>query len=374
MDCKQYEALLDRHQEGSLTQAQRADLQTHLAVCPACRAKHTVLDDLRGLDLGQEVPAGFSASWRQELIKEDENPVKQMPRFTRALAMAAALFVLVGGTYLAGQQRRQNAQITPVLQNVREADLYAAMSMADMAQESAAGRSLMKEGQTASQQKIIRRVWLELSTREFEQDTKSVLTALSSAGGRVEQSGQYTSAQGLRTANYTLRVPEAGLDSLLATLRGLGRQISFSESAEDVSEQYADSENRLLTQRTKMTRLQELLTKAESVEDLIQIEDAISNTQYQIDSLTGQLQGLDSRIQDATLNLTLNESTPLESAQDQEATLWQRLVSGATAAFSAFLLILSDAVVFLGIALPYLLALAVLVLLIRYIIKRRKHS
>ena len=49
---------------------------------------------------------------------------------------------------------------------------------------------------------------------------------------------------------------------------------------------YYDNEARLTTQRTKLERLQELLSKAEAMEDIITIESAISETELQIEYLT----------------------------------------------------------------------------------------
>ena len=76
-----------------------------------------------------------------------------------------------------------------------------------------------------------------------------------------------------------------------------------------------------------MERLQALLAKAQSVEDLIVIESAISDTQLEIDQLTGSLQGMDSRVADATLDLTLSELSSAQTAQNKEETLPERIAS-----------------------------------------------
>ena len=148
--------------------------------------------------------------------------------------------------------------------------------------------------------------------------------------------------------------------------------MSFNESAEDVSERYYDTAGRLITQQLKMERLQALLAKAQSVEDLIAIESAISDTQLEIDQLTGSLQGMDSRVADATLDLTLSELSSAQTAQNKEETLPERIASGMRAALEGFKLLMGDLIVFLAVALPYLIVLAVIILLVRTMIKRRK--
>jgi len=121
-----------------------------------------------------------------------------------------------------------------------------------------------------------------------------------------------------------------------------------------------------------MERLQALLAKAESVEDLIAIENGISDTQYEIDRLTGLLLGMDSKVDYSTLNITLNELSAAETSQDKEETLLERIKNGIAAAWENFTYILSDLAVFLTVVLPYLAALTILILVIRFIIKRRK--
>jgi len=381
MNCKECRALLDSRPANGLDGKLQEALDAHLEACPACRMASQVLRDARSLDDLDEVPAQFSSAWRQRITQEEVPPVKQFPRITRWLAVAAALFVLVGGTWMVGRDRVRTADqgsVPAAGAPQPDRNYYGSPDgmrdfamLEDAPAESAGARTLTKE---QAAEKIIRSARMELSTREFDKDVEAVTQALARAGGRVESATLYNSYGSLRVAYYTLRVPSSQLDTVITALRGIGRLVSFSESSEDVSEQYADTENRLLTQRTKMERLQALLAKAESVEDLITIESSISDTQYEIDRLTGQLRGMDSKVDYSTLSLTINELGPIETSQDREETLWERVKNGVKAAFEGFVQLMSDLVVFLSIALPYLLVLVLLVLIIRYIIKRRKNK
>ena len=88
--------------------------------------------------------------------------------------------------------------------------------------------------------------------------------------------------------------------------------------------------------------------------------------------MTGSLQGMDSRVADATLDLTLSELSSAQTAQNKEETLPERIASGMRAALEGFKLLMGDLIVFLAVALPYLIVLAVIILLVRTMIKRRK--
>lgn len=379
MKCFDADLLLDTLSQGPLSEAQQKQLQAHLDACPACRFKHQVLMDSRSLDQESEVPAAFSSTWRQQ-IRQEATPVKQGKRLMKVVAVAAALLVMVGGTYLAGQDRRAKDSLAPQDSLYSDTGFAAGMGKgaspeSTMAEMSPA-RSAMPMDKNASadgvQEKIIRTVRMELSTRQFEEDQERIKSAVLQEGGRVQESRMYNSSGNLRSLSLTLRVPSDKLDAVITSLKGVGRVLSFSESAQDITEQYSDTSMRLKTQQAKMERLQELLKKAENMEDLIAIENSISDTQYELDRLTGSLKGMDSRVDYATLDVTLNELSPLDTSKDQEESLAERIKNGMAAAFEGFRNLLSDFVVFLSVALPYLIALTVLILIIRLIVKRRK--
>ena len=120
-----------------------------------------------------------------------------------------------------------------------------------------------------------------------------------------------------------------------------------------------------------MERLMALLEKAVSVEDLISLESAIADTQYLIDSYTGQLQGIDSRVDDATLTMTLKEMSALDTAEASRETLWDRIVGGVSHMWKLLREWAADAAVFLVAILPIIILTVIVILIVRAIIKRR---
>lgn len=74
-----------------------------------------------------------------------------------------------------------------------------------------------------------------------------------------------------------------------------------------MGQNYSDIELRLQTQRTKQERLLALLEKAATMEDIISLENALSETEYQIEQYTSDLKRYDSLIDFATIELRLTE-------------------------------------------------------------------
>ncbi len=163
--------------------------------------------------------------------------------------------------------------------------------------------------------KIIRRAEIDLESTEFDDAAAGLNAAVAEAGGYFERS-ELNNYSRYRQGYYTVRVPAERFESFCAAVGALCQVNSISRSADDVSESYYDTEARLITQQTKLTRLQELLAKAESMEDIITLESAISETELAIESLTGSLRKYDSLVNYATVTITLNEVYKLTEIEE----------------------------------------------------------
>ena len=323
-------------------------------------------------------------------MPEPKKREKSPMNLRRWLAIAASLVLVIGGTWLVGQNAPRNRQTatkqsadynttpyggTGVDSYMRSADgqpAPAAMSVqADYAMEEAAPAPQAQNAPTQPQ-KIIRTVSLNLVTREFEKDLETLNAAIGEHGGYVEYSDVASDRGSRRYANLTIRIPKDKLDAYLEAAQKVGRVSSYTESQEDVSERYTDTETRLVSQKAKMERLQQLLQQATTVKDILEIENQIADTQYQLDSLTGALRGMDSKVDYSTVRLTLQEEVP--TASPTELTLGERIRLAMTDAWDAIQAFLEDFVVLLVVALPYVMVLVVFILIIRFVIKRRKNK
>ena len=132
---------------------------------------------------------------------------------------------------------------------------------------------------------------------------------MSDCGGYVESSsldgGTY------RWGYFTVRIPRAKFQDFCDRAGALCQLNSKSVERQNVSEQYYDTESRLTTQRTKLERLQTLLSQATQMEDIITLESAIADTELTIERLTGTLRNYDSLVDYSTVDITLHEVSQL---------------------------------------------------------------
>ncbi len=174
--------------------------------------------------------------------------------------------------------------------------------------------------------KMIYRADLSMETKEFEDSTDGLDRLVEEMGGYYESR---TLSQGgdRRRLSATVRVPAEKFESFLTNAGQVAHVTDCGRYADNVSEAYYDIEARLTTQRTKMERLQALLAKAENMEDIISLENAIADTELQIEYLTGDLRHYDSLIGFSTINLTLREVYRLATDTVVPATFGERFTT-----------------------------------------------
>jgi hypothetical protein len=156
---------------------------------------------------------------------------------------------------------------------------------------------------------IIRTVTMNLEVGNVQETFQKVeqLVAEQSgylAGSQIRQDGDRM------MATMTLRVPAdpATYQATLDRLRGLAdRVVDEQAQAQDVTEEYVDIESRLRNLRATEESLLALLSKAQRIEDIINIQRELTNVRGQIEQIQGRKQALERRADMATINLTLRE-------------------------------------------------------------------
>ena len=187
------------------------------------------------------------------------------------------------------------------------------------------------------QAKLIRRAELHIQTERFDQSRQALNALVSGCGGYFENSsvygGSYRDAYANRRGEYVVRVPAERYQSFLDSTGDLGYITNSSESTEDVGEQYYDMEARLKTQRTKQERLLSLLERAETMEDIITLEGALSEVEYQIEMYSSDLNRYDALIRYATFHITLSEVGKITQEVGETASLGARMAAGVQSSF-----------------------------------------
>ena len=182
--------------------------------------------------------------------------------------------------------------------------------------------------------------------------------------GSAYQSRRY------RSTSLTIRIPADQVDAFLQDVGSLANVVRQNKRIEDVTLSYVSTENRLKALETEEARLLELMAKAESMSDLLEIEERLSEVRYELENYGSRKRLYDNQIDYATIYLSIEEVqeyTPVE-----EPTLWARIRDGFMENLSGVGDDLLDALVWLIVSIPYLVVLALIVLIVLWVVKRAR--
>ena len=175
--------------------------------------------------------------------------------------------------------------------------------------------------QVSQERKIIKRYTINAETNNFDESYESLKSMINSYNGLIDNSSLYNNNYGngktSRTIDMQVRIPtERALNFVDYLVKNLNVTYK-SESSEDVTDNYNDTNIRISTLEKEITRLQELLKKAEKVSELVEIEDKISSVTYEIQRLKNRIANLDSKIDYTTININLSEVKVLTEVQEE---------------------------------------------------------
>lgn len=203
-----------------------------------------------------------------------------------------------------------------------------------------------------------------VKTANLSIQVKELASAITSAESLAASLGGYISASraGEDWASLTLRIPQESFDKALETLGPLGKVLNRSVNAEDVTLQFYDLEGRLKTKKDLAETFRAYLRRANTISDILAVEERLADLEAEIDGTGKQLKGLTDLIDFATISLEL--SIPASQSSVHREGLGEKLARlfGGFGSFLSGLATVLVGIVIYGI--PLLLVIAGLWLLL----------
>ena len=217
-----------------------------------------------------------------------------------------------------------------------------------------------------SSRKIIRNVNISAETEEFDSFVSNIDKKVKELGGYMEStniSGRSisSSSKNMRSADLVARVPSNKLDSFVSNVADISNITNKSESAEDITLNYADTQAHISSLRTEQQRLDELLLQAEDIETIIAIESRITDVRYELESYESRLRTMDNKVDYSTVTIYVREVERYTPVEEVKQTVWQRIAVGFTENLLDAKELVIDFIVGFIISIPILVVLAVFV-------------
>ena len=222
--------------------------------------------------------------------------------------------------------------------------------------------------------KLIETVKLEVETREFAQTMSTLETQVEELGGYVESMDTYNGSTysdygSSRSASLTIRIPSEKLDGFLQTVAQAGNIVRRNDTVEDVTLSYVDMESRRDALRTEQSRLLEFLDKAETIEEIITIEERLSEVRYQLESMESRLRTMDNLIDYSTVYIDISEVREL--TQVEPPTAWERITGGFAESLESIAHGFVELSIWFLVHIPYLVIWGILIAGVILLVRRR---
>ena len=168
----------------------------------------------------------------------------------------------------------------------------------------------------------------------------------------------------IRTGVISFMVPAAHFDDTIDQLSKVGKVQNEHITGTDVSAQYVDLNARLVNAEAQLDAMRALLGKAQSINDIIAVQNQIGQITAQIEQLKGQIKYLNDNTSFSTVSVTLTESGA--PAPSTPADSWG-FVTALNEGAHNFITTINYLVTVLGAIGPFLV-----VLLAGYLVWRRR--
>ena len=230
------------------------------------------------------------------------------------------------------------------------------------------GSESVEKAPLPTNQKLIRKIWLTAETEALDALLSQVEERIGALGGYVEAREVRNYNSDNRWAELTIRIPAEKLDQFTQTVKENANVTSATETADDITLSYVAVESRVKALETEQTRLLELLAGAENMTEILQIEERLTAVRAELEEVTSQLRIYDNQVSYGTVYLTLREVK--EYTEEEPEGFFQRIGRGFMDSLEGVGNGIVEFVIFVIVASPYLVLIALVVFVAVLIGKR----
>lgn len=306
-----------------------------------------------------------------EKIEALDAPAKKKMPLWKTITAVAACFVaviiafsgIVGGSLRAGSEGDRLV----VEENFSEGGIFTQDFAADM--ESSADNVVTNTSSAAtSNRKIVKNATLSIKTKNYDVFIKELHSKIELYEGFVEQSQEYNYDNASnRHANMNVKIPAEKLEKFIEELEVIGTITSKTVESVDITDSYIDVESRIKALETEEETLLTLLEKAESLNDVIDLQERLSEVRADLEGMKAQKQSYDGMISYSKITLDINEVERVVEGNDTFfGQVKEKLMNNVYDIVDFFI----DFAMNLIAALPYIVIIGVVAVAVIIIVKK----
>lgn len=213
------------------------------------------------------------------------------------------------------------------------------------------------------QRKLIKNGEIEFESENIINTRKDIFQAIEKFKGYSSSDNEYKNSYEISNT-LIIRVPTENFDNLLNEItNGVSKFDRKEIKIKDVTAEFLDIEARLKTKKELENRYLEILKKANTVTEILEVEKQIGELRSDIESIEGRLKFLNNQVSFSTLNVRIYETI------SEQTEFGKKFKNGFKNGWENLILFF----VFLVNIWPFIFIIIGIVILIRIWRKRRKN-
>jgi hypothetical protein len=158
------------------------------------------------------------------------------------------------------------------------------------------------------QRMIVRTSNMTLVVTDISSSLDKITKLAQDIQGYVVSSNQWKE-NGALLGTITIRVPAEQFNSAMSSLRAMADEVtSENTSSQDVTEEYTDLNAQLTNLEATQAQLLAIMNKATTVPDILAVQQQLTNTNGQIDSIKGRMKYLEQTSATSLITISLTQS------------------------------------------------------------------
>ncbi|HJQ06548.1 MAG TPA: DUF4349 domain-containing protein [Nocardioides sp.] len=208
---------------------------------------------------------------------------------------------------------------------------------------------------------------VQLRSRDVAAAAAGVRRTAAQYGGRIDDEQTQADAGRIGADTLTVRVPSGRFNAAFNAIKGLGRLQSANSSTQDVTTQVIDVHVRVKAQKASLHRIEQLMSRATTLGQVIALESQLTQRQAALDALEQKQAYLKDQTAMSTITVEITHvRTPAATTQHAKHRTgfvgglhrgWHALVVSATAVSAGVGAVLPFGIPLLVIGVPLWLAL-----------------
>lgn len=215
--------------------------------------------------------------------------------------------------------------------NEQQNETVSDMSIAEPMMSRSVDEAAVAENIVFIERKLVKNGSVEFETDNIKSTRSIIVKSIEKYKGYIS-SDQENKYSGRISNTIVIRVPSSNFDAFLNdATKGVTRFDTKNIDVSDVTEEFVDHQARLKTKKELESRYLEILQRAKTVTEMLEVEKQLGELRSEIESVEGRLKYLQSQVSLSTLSITFYQNIGNDNAfgskfKDGFANGWDNLI------------------------------------------------